>query len=234
MRTNVLSTLGVFTTFCQPVSSCVYGSSLQPPAEGGLEGSRFAYTNPIERLQWSQLTLNSDGSELWNVGATVGVLVNAIIGTETKGNALRRFGVDTSTEQNNFREYFSVGSNLDPDTTAVAFLTPLDMTHSTQVFDIALSPVTHIVELGKIATATAGQFSVPSAVAHPNNNPVMRYTGSPTTPSCSEGVDGMVTVAPVAISDEARNAASELVRFNTRYIQGKLGKPNLLLLAAKT
>lgn len=122
MRTNVLSTLGVFTTFCQPVSSCVYGSSLQPPAEGGLEGSRFAYTNPVERLQWSQLTLNSDGFELWNVGATVGVLVNAIIGTGTKGNTLRRFGVDTSTEQNSFREYFSAGSNLDPDTTGMVIL----------------------------------------------------------------------------------------------------------------
>lgn len=69
---------------------------------------------------------------------------------------------------------------------AVAFLTPLDMTHSTQVFDIALSPVTHIVELGKIASATAGQFSVPSAVAHPNNNPVMRYAVA--TPPRSTGL----------------------------------------------
>lgn len=119
MRTNVLSTLGVFTTFCQPVSSCVYGTSLQARDEGGLESPHFAYTDPIEPLQWSQLTLNSYGSELWNVGATVGVLVNAMIGTATKSNALRQFGVDTSTEQNNFREYLSVGSNLDPGNTGM-------------------------------------------------------------------------------------------------------------------
>lgn len=62
----------------------------------------------------------------------------------------------------------------------------------------------------------------------------LRYSGSLTTPSCSEGVDGVIIVAPVVISDEATDAASELMRSTTRYIQGKLGKPNLLLQAAKT
>ncbi|OBT61514.1 hypothetical protein VE03_09116 [Pseudogymnoascus sp. 23342-1-I1] len=228
MRTNVLSTLGVFTTFCQPVSSRVYGTSLLPRAGGGLEGSHFGYANPIEPLQWPQLALNSDGCELLKAGEMVDVVVHAMIGTATKCNALSQLGVDTSTEQKDLEEYFSMGSHLDPDTTAVAFLTPLDKTYSTQVFDATLSPVPHIVELGQVSAATAEHLSFTSPIAYPNINPVMRCPGPLTTPSCSEGVDGIVTMAPVAIS-QARNAASGPMRFITCYI-----KPNLLLLTTKT
>ncbi|KFZ23444.1 hypothetical protein V502_02079 [Pseudogymnoascus sp. VKM F-4520 (FW-2644)] len=210
MKPNVLSTLGVFTTLCQPVSSCVYGTSLVLCAEGGFEGSPFGYTDPIEPLNWSQMVPDADGSRLVNVGEMVDVLVHGTIGTATKINALRQFDVDISTEHRVIGEYFSVGSHFDFDTPAVAFLAPLDKTYSTQVFDTDLSPITHIVELGQIATATAKHLSFTSPMAHPNNNPVMRYSSSLTTPSCSEGVDGIIIVAPVVISDEATDAASEM------------------------
>lgn len=116
MKANILSTLGVFTTFCQPVSSCVYGTSLAPCAEGGLEGSQFGYTVPIEPLQWSQLIPNADSSELVNVGETVDLLVYRTIRIATKSNTLQQFNVDISTEHRVIGEYFSAGSHFDSDT----------------------------------------------------------------------------------------------------------------------
>jgi hypothetical protein len=40
-------------------------------------------------------------------------------------------------------------------------------------------------------------------------------------------------VAPIANVDAAKDAASEVMRSNSLYIQGKLGKPSLLSWAAK-
>lgn len=122
MKANVLSTLGVFTTFCQPVSSCVYGTSLVLCAEGGLEGSPFGYTDPIEALNWSQLVPDAEGSELVSVRATVDVLAHGTIGTATKCNALRQFDVDISTDHRVIGEYFSVGSHFDFDTAGMVTL----------------------------------------------------------------------------------------------------------------
>ncbi|OBT83345.1 hypothetical protein VE02_08551 [Pseudogymnoascus sp. 03VT05] len=237
MRTNVLSTLGVFTTFCQPVSSCVYGTSLLPRVEGSLEGSQFGYTDPIEPLQWSQLIPDADGSEFVNVGATMDMVVLGAVGTATKTNALRQFDVNIFTKNTLFGEDFSKGSHFDFDTEAVAFLTSLGKTYTTQVFDTTLSPLSHIAELGQIATVTAEHISFASPISHPDSMPIMRYSGSLTTPSCSEGVvdDWITSVAPIAVGNSARRQTSgKVMRFNTRHIQGKLGKPSLLLQAAKT
>lgn len=122
MKPNVLSTLGVFTTFCQPVSSCVYGTSLVLCAEDGLEGSPFGCTNPIEPLNWLQLVPDADGSGPVNVGAMVDVLVHGTIETATKSNAFRQFDVDISTEHRVIGEYFSVGSHFDFDTAGMVTL----------------------------------------------------------------------------------------------------------------
>ncbi|KFY27247.1 hypothetical protein V493_03609 [Pseudogymnoascus sp. VKM F-4281 (FW-2241)] len=224
MKANVLSTLGVFTTFCQPVSSCVYGSSILPRADGGLENSQFGYTDSTESLHWWQLITNADESELVNVGATVDALVDETIRTTTNSNVLRRVDVDISTGHRDIGEYLSMGGYFgfhtagivtllcfpwdisesalaDMSVASAAFLAPLDKTYSTQVFDTVLSPVSHVVEFAQITTATAELLSLTSSNAHPNNNPAMRYSGSFATPSCSEGIDRIISVAPIPFSN---------------------------------
>ncbi|ELR05079.1 hypothetical protein VC83_08387 [Pseudogymnoascus destructans] len=234
MRSNVLSTLGVFTTFCQPVSSCVYGTSLLPRADGSLEGSQFGYTDPIEQLQWSQLIPDADVSEFLDVGATMDMLA---LGTATKSNVLWQFD-DIFTENRVVGQYFSKWNHFEFDTavSSIAFLTSLSKRYSTQVFDTALSPVSHIAELGQIATATAEHSSFSSPISHPDSNPIMSFSGSLTTPSCSEGVvDGVTSVAPITAGNSAnRQISRKVMRFNTLHIQGKFGKPSLLLQVSKT
>lgn len=115
MKGNILSTLGVFTTFCQPVSSCVYGTSHLPRAAGSLEGSQFGYSDAIEPLPWPQLIPNADRSELVNVEATVEVFAYGAIGATTKSNDLRQFDVDISTKHRVMRDYLPIGSHGDFD-----------------------------------------------------------------------------------------------------------------------
>lgn len=115
MKGNILSTLGVFTTFCQPVSSCVYGTSLLPRAEGSLEGSWFGHSDPIEPLPWPQLIPDADHSELVNVEATLKVLAYVAIGATRKSNDLRQFDVDISTKHRVIRGYLPIGSHGDLD-----------------------------------------------------------------------------------------------------------------------
>jgi hypothetical protein len=118
MKGNILSTLGVFTTFCQPVSSCVYGTSLLPLAEGGLEGSQFGLTYPVGLLEWSQTISTADGSKVDNLG----VLVHETMETLAKSNAVTEFNIGASSEHRVAREYFSVPSNYDFDTTGTGSL----------------------------------------------------------------------------------------------------------------
>ncbi|KFY33282.1 hypothetical protein V494_07766 [Pseudogymnoascus sp. VKM F-4513 (FW-928)] len=223
MKTNVLSTLGVLTTFCQPVSACVYGTSLLPLVEGSLEGSQFEYTDSIGPFRWSQLASNSDASGVVTVEATTDVLEFGAIGTATKSNPLRQVDDDISTEHTIIGEYFSMEGHSDFNTAvaAVAFLTYFDKTYTTQDFENAPFPVPHMASLDQIATTIVERFSSASPIAMPSNNRAARCTNFLTAPSCSEGVDRITSVAPT----------EGTMRFNARYIQRKVAKPNHLLQA---
>ncbi|KAI1379937.1 carbonic anhydrase [Hypoxylon crocopeplum] len=59
-----------------------------------------------------------------------------------------------------------------------------------------------------------------------------RYTGSLTTPPCSENVAWSVATEKLLLSKATYQAARDVVGFNARYPQNKLGEGNLLALAA--
>lgn len=111
MKGNILSTLGVFTTFCQPVSSCAYGASLLPLAAGGLEGSQFEFTYPVEPLQWPQSNPTADNCKV----VTLDLLVHETMETLAKSNALRELNIDPSSGHRVVGDYFSIPSNYDFD-----------------------------------------------------------------------------------------------------------------------
>lgn len=53
MKASVLSTLGVFTTFCQPVSSCSHVTPFPTDANSHVKGIRFENAGQVGPPQWS-------------------------------------------------------------------------------------------------------------------------------------------------------------------------------------
>ncbi|KAL2257832.1 hypothetical protein VTK26DRAFT_9111 [Humicola hyalothermophila] len=58
------------------------------------------------------------------------------------------------------------------------------------------------------------------------------YSGSLTTPPCSEGVAWHVSTARLAVSPATFAKAKDVIGFNARYPQNTPGEPNLLMVAA--
>ncbi|CAL3970109.1 unnamed protein product [Diplocarpon coronariae] len=57
---------------------------------------------------------------------------------------------------------------------------------------------------------------------------VFRYSGSLTTPPCSEGIEWIVSSQPLLIDEFTFNNAKKYLKFNSRYIQNSPGQKNLL------
>lgn len=67
---------------------------------------------------------------------------------------------------------------------------------------------------------------------HLESNLVYQYSGSLTTPPCTESVAWFISAKPLALSVKTFNSVKHVLKFNARYTQSALGEDNLLEVAA--
>lgn len=60
------------------------------------------------------------------------------------------------------------------------------------------------------------------------------YSGSLTTPPCTEGVNWFIATEPLSMPVDAYNALKKVVGFNARFPQNRLGEENLISLACRS
>lgn len=81
-------------------------------------------------------------------------------------------------------------------------------------------------------TAIAGGIDFSDVLAKIESSDILQYTGSLTTPPCSEGVTFLIVQDPLDISVADFNSIKSVVKFNSRYIQNALGTFLAILHAA--
>lgn len=96
----------------------------------------------------------------------------------------------------------------------------------------ANSIVSNLDEIATPGTKTeTGPLNFGPIVNHLTSTPLYKYSGSLTTPPCSEGVTWLVASKTLPLDVNSYNKLKSVVRFNARYTQNAPGQTNLLALA---
>ena len=75
-----------------------------------------------------------------------------------------------------------------------------------------------------------GPLEFEEIIANIARGKLYQYTGSLTTPPCTEGVQWLVLATPQPLNVDSYNALKKVLKFNARYTQNTLGQTNVLQL----
>jgi carbonic anhydrase len=104
--------------------------------------------------------------------------------------------------------------------------------YSVPLFD---SVFAHLDDIATPGTYTeTGPLDFTGLMKHFNSHGVYYYSGSLTTPPCTEHVAWYLSTEPLPLNVQTYNAVKKVVKFNSRYTQNSLGKGNLLEVSATT
>lgn len=98
------------------------------------------------------------------------------------------------------------------------------------LFDSVFAAISVIAQPGSDTITLPLHFG--DLQAHVATNDIIRYTGSLTTPPCSESVTWIISSKPLYVDMDTYLKVKSVVKFNSRYTQNGLGMINLLENAA--
>lgn len=193
-------------------------------------------TNAITQVAGSSLSFSvashPTGADFWNLGSTVQAFTNGTLVRSGKTYNLLQFHFHTPSEHHINSQHFSG---------EVHFVF--------QAADNALAVVGFLIEVGSDAEADpllanifekVADIAVPGAegltgpldftelAAHLQTSQVYQYSGSLTTPPCTQGIAWNVVANPIYIDIATYRAAKGVMGFNSRYTQNTPGQKNLI------
>ncbi|KAH8691566.1 putative carbonic anhydrase [Talaromyces proteolyticus] len=192
---------------------------------------------PATALNFSVSTVDSAKFENLGSGLEV-VITNGSLVANNKTFPLAQFHFHTPSEHRVNEEYFPMEVHFVFETEAkdiavIAFLLELSpFGFTTPLLDSVFAHLDDISTPGTYTETNTLDFS--GVIDHFNSHGIYSYTGSLTTPPCSENVLWYVSTEPLPINVQQYRAVKSVLKFNARYTQDALGQPNLLQVSAKT
>lgn len=186
------------------------------------------------------IDIPEQNSKFLNLNTTIEVEVN---GTTTFGGTqfrLSQYHIHTPSEHRVGREYYPLEVHMvhkgvaDENQLVVLALLFEMCVNSSDPIIAGITPHLNAITEPGAETEIEGGIDFSGVVAKVAESNILQYTGSLTTPPCSEGVTFLVVEDPLRINVPDYNAIKKMVKFNSRLTQNVLDSDNILNIGANS
>jgi len=173
-----------------------------------------------------------------NLGTTIEVMVNGTTSFAGADYRLVQFHMHTPSEHHISDEYYPLELHMVhqavADSTQLAVIALMFQVSAGKSSSIIASLSSSLSKIATPGTKTpiAGGVDFSDVEAKLKSSQILQYSGSLTTPPCSEGVTFLIVKDTFDVSVADFNAIKKIVKFNSRFVQNTLGSTNILEVAA--